>query len=248
MVDVGSVVLLSSEVALRRRLDVTANNLANSETAGFKREQTVFRTIVDRMDDVGTDAGRVMRPIDVGRVHDQRGGAALVTGDPLHAMIEGDGWFGLRTAGGDMAFSRDGRFRLDSDGQLIGAGGLPVLDAGGAAIRIAPEQVRDLKIAGEGMLASGDAEIGRIGVFRPVDEAELVQLGDGLWSGPSAPAAAAASVRLRTGVVEGSNVQAIVETSELIDILRDYQASQTLGGAVDDLRRRAIERLGRAGR
>lgn len=241
--DVGGIVLLSSQTALRRRLDLAANNLANADTAGFRREQTVFRTIVSTMADADGPARAVSYPVDVGRVHDGRAGGFNATGDPLHVMIDGPGWLQLGGPDGPPRYSRAGGLRLAADGALIGPGGLPVRDAAGSPIRV-PADIEGVAIRPDGALVAAGVEIARLGLYAPPD-AEMVQQGDSVWLGPPAPALPPGDVKLRPGGVEASNVQPIVETTELVDIMRDYQASQGLASGLDELRRRGIERLGR---
>ena len=93
------------------------------------------------------------------------------------------------------------------------------------------------------MGASGP--LGRLAVTVFADETSVSPRGDGMMAGSGGRVLAATEVTLTTGGVEGSNVQPIVETSAMIDILRSYQSSQRMTQAMDDMRKSAIERLGR---
>lgn len=244
--DVSTFVLLSSEAALRRRMDVTANNIANLNTTGFKREAPVFREIVDSMNTVPAVPGsgrNVSFVIDMGVTHDTAQGAFQATGNPLDAMIQGEGYFQLRRADGTIAFTRAGHFQVSAAGQLVGSGGHPVMSDTGQPIQVPVDDASRLAIAADGTILGEQGEIGRIGVYRFANEALLTQAGDSLFDGPGAAAVPPGEVELKVGGVEGSNVNAVVESAEMIEIMRSYQTSQRMADNINDIRRRSIGRL-----
>src|SRR6478752_1000961 len=87
--DISSYVLLSQETALRRRLDVAANNMANMSTVGFKREAPVFHEYVETGDAADDPAKKTSFVLDYGTIHDTRAGAFQATGNALDVMIDG---------------------------------------------------------------------------------------------------------------------------------------------------------------
>src|SRR3712207_3773287 len=102
--DIPAYVLLSHEQALRRRLDVIANNMANASTVGFKREQPVFHEYIERSPDAVVDAAKTTSfVLDYGAVHDTAQGSFQATGNPLDVMIEGPGYFSVETPEGGVA-------------------------------------------------------------------------------------------------------------------------------------------------
>src|ERR1700754_463239 len=110
--DVSSFVLLSHEQALRRRLDVAANNMANTNTVGFKREQPLFHEYVEQTADAPIeDAKKTSFVLDFGAVHDATQGAFQATGNPLDVMIDGPGYFSVQTPGG-VAYTRGGLVKV----------------------------------------------------------------------------------------------------------------------------------------
>ncbi len=243
--EIGAIALLSNGMALQRRLDMTANNLANTTTAGFKREQMVFRTIPEAMADAPADQRIAMLPIDVGRIHDTRIGAFSATGGRFDVAIDGDGWFAIAAPGGTR-YTRAGAFRLNESGGLVTTDGLAVLGPGGQPVTVPADAAQRAEVRPDGSIVDGATEVARIGIVRFPDEAQLVQLGDGLWDAPAADAQPAPDARLRPGGIEASNVQPIAETSEMIAVLRNYQTSQRLADGIADLRQRTIERFGRS--
>ena len=90
--DVSSYVLLSHEQALRRRLDIAANNMANANTIGFKREQALFHEYVEQTTGAPlAEAKNTSFVLDYGAIHDTSQGAFQATGNPLDVMIDGPG-------------------------------------------------------------------------------------------------------------------------------------------------------------
>jgi flagellar basal-body rod protein FlgF len=85
---------------------------------------------------------------------------------------------------------------------------------------------------------------GRLTVTTFADERAVVMRGDGLVEGESGTLLPAGETRLRSGGLESSNVQPVAETTAMIQILRAYQSSKRMGDAMDDMRTRAIQRLG----
>src|SRR5882762_6100362 len=128
----GLYVALSAQVALRKRLDTIANNVANMNTAGFRADEVKFQALVDR---AGND--RVAFASTGSDYISRRSGGLTRTDNPLDVAIQGDAWFAIKTPGGN-AYTRDGRLRLLETGTLQNVDGHPVLDAGGTPIVLDP--------------------------------------------------------------------------------------------------------------
>lgn len=244
--DISSYVLLSHEKALQRRLDVTANNMANTSTVGFKREQPVFHEYVEQGGDPAVKAANTTSYVlDYGAIHDTGMGAFQPTGNPLDLMIEGPGYFGVEAPGGGTAYTRAGYVKVLTSGDLATAGGQRLLDAAGKPINVPSDQIATLSIASDGSVTSASGVIGRLGVTVFADEATVSPRGDGLLAGTGGRVLSATETKLSTGGVEGSNVQPIVETTAMVEILRSYQSSQRMSDGIEQMRSRAIDRLGR---
>lgn len=245
--DISSYVLLSQEQALRRRLDVAANNLANMNTVGFKREKPVFREYVEQGETTVTpDAKKTSYVLDYGAVHDATAGAFQLTDNPLDVMIEGPGYLSVEAPGGGTAYTRAGYIKVLESGELATAGGQKLLGEGGKPISVPPESAGRLSITGDGTVMGPDGPLGRLTVT-VFNEANLDPRGDGMMNGREGRELSAAETRLKSGGVEGSNVNAIVETTDMVEILRAYQTSMNLNESMSDLRKKAIDRLGRVG-
>lgn len=245
--DVTTYILVSHAQALRRQLDVGSNNMANSSSAGFRRSDPVFHEYVDKVTGEPQVSGnRASYVLDYGSRLDLSHGSFQPTGSQLDVMVEGEGWLTVQAPTGETAYTRAGRLTVLSSGELATVAGQRVLDEAGRPIRVPPEQRSELAVTADGTVTSPQGPLGRIAITLFGDPAGLTPRGDGLVSGQGGRVLPAAETRLRNGGVEGSNVQPIAETSRLVETLRAYQTSRQMGSDLDDLRRRAIERLGRS--
>ncbi|MFY8140003.1 MAG: flagellar hook-basal body complex protein, partial [Caulobacter sp.] len=170
-------VALSRQMTLRREMDIIANNIANSDTTGFKVEMAMVRTDP-------TDGARMLDGpkslkfvIDDGVIRDFSQGALRRTGGTFDLAIEGQGFFKVETAGGER-FTRDGRFTLGADGRLTTQAGDAVLGAGGE-IAINPED-GEVAISADGVVSQNGEQIGKIDVFAFDDLSSLAKDGDNL--------------------------------------------------------------------
>lgn len=246
--DVSSYVLLSQEQALRRRLDVAANNMANMSTAGFKRERPVFREYVERAEETAVPQARdTAFVLDYGAMHDTKAGAFQATGNPLDVMIDGPGYLSVEAPGGGTGYTRAGFIKVNEAGELTTAGGQRILGEGGRPIAVAPDQMGSLAIGEDGTVSSSTGPVGRIAVTVFDDERALTPSGDGVFTGAGGRELSAADTKLKAGGIEGSNVDPIVETTSMVEILRAYQSSMKISADMDDMRKRAIDRLGKFG-
>jgi flagellar basal-body rod protein FlgF len=244
--DVSSYVLLSHEQALRRRLDDAANNMANASTVGFKREQPLFHEYVEQTAGAPiAEAKNTSFVLDYGAIHDTTQGAFQTTGNPLDVMIDGPGYLSVEMPDGTTAYTRAGFLKVLQSGDLATAGGQRILGEGGRPINIPPDQLAGLTIGPDGSVNGTQGPLGRITVTSFGDEASVVQGGDGFVRGQGGTQLAAADTKFKSGGVEGSNVQPIVETTQMVQIMRSYESSVKMADSIAQMRQRAIERLGR---
>ncbi len=229
-------VALSKHMVLRRQMDVIANNIANMNTTGFKRERSLFATYLQ---DVG-DGSKIAFVRNTGVVSDFSTGPLEVTNNTFDIAIRGNGFFELETPQGPR-FTRGGRFELDADGALVTAQGYPVLADDGFPILTVPEDT-SIIISSDGTVTSEGGEIGRLLVVAFEDTRDLIKLGGGLYA-TEATAQPALDAEVIQGSIEGSNVEPIVEMTRMITLLRSFQNAQKLSDDENELRRRAINAL-----
>ncbi|WP_375689963.1 flagellar basal-body rod protein FlgF [Pseudooceanicola sp. LIPI14-2-Ac024] len=241
-------VALSQLTALERQLDVTANNLANANSNGFKAERVLFESYLyaDGGAEVGDGTNFVL---DRGSYVDETQGALAHTGNPLDLALTGNGWFSYETEDGRRAFGRDGRFVLNDQGDLVTLSGAHVLDAGGAPINLPPDVASAMTITQEGFISGQDGgQLAQIGVFELRDLQRYERIGNGLLAPPPGEQADAIpddQTNILQGSVEMSNVNAVAEVTRLMQIQQAYQRAVNMMNTEDDLKKDLLSRVGK---
>ena len=233
---------LSRQVALRRQLDVVANNIANMNTAGFRGERMLFEAAMERGGMKPSD--KIAFTIDRATFTDFTAGGLKPTDNPYDVALDGDGWFQVQTPDGPR-YTRDGRMRRDVDGQLVNANGFPYLDDNQQPIVIPVDRSR-MEIGTDGLVSADNEMIARLRVVRFESPQALAQTGDVLFDAGDAQPLPAPDARIVQGKVEQSNVQAIAEMSRMMELTRDYQSVTRMMDDGQELLRSAINRLGKS--
>lgn len=233
---------LQSQRVMQRRMDVAANNLANVATGGFKADTLLLEEINDTEAHAELDPYDIRFVRDIGITHDMGQGPIAMTGNPLDVALEGDGFFMVQGPNGPL-YTRDGAFTLTGEGRLVTSEGRAVLSSGGAPIVLDP-QGESPSIGRDGAIRVAGVEAGRIGVASFAAPGALSKVGDNLWDAQGQTPGEFEGVVLQ-GALEGSNVRPVVELTRLIEISRAYQSAARIVSGADELRQRAIERLGR---
>lgn len=223
-----SLVLLSNQAALQRALDVVANNVANSSTNGFKRESVQFDSFLEK-----PESGEAIDfVVDHATYRDTSVGPIAPTGNPLDLAIQGQGYLAVRMPDGTTRYTRSGTLKIDEQGELATLSGLPILSDGGQPITI-PDTTTDLNISGDGFVSARTDngvnlfQLGKIGLVKFKDEQELQAQGNGLYSTKQISTPAEDSTIVQ-GSVEQSNVQPVVEMTDMIKIMRSYEQTANL--------------------
>jgi flagellar basal-body rod protein FlgF len=235
---------LSRQMTLRRELDVVANNIANADTTGFKVEQLLVGEEIGaraRNDNIRPGASFVL---DHGVGRDFGQGSLRQTSRPLDFGIEGEGaFFALKDGQGD-AYTRDGAFTMDPEGKLVTEAGAAVQGDGGDIIL--DPALGEPSVGADGTITQNGQIMGRLTVVRFDTLAALSKGGDGLYRNSSnAQPLEATDARVRQGMLESSNVNPIVEITNLIEIQRAYESISRMIDNTNELSRSAVERLGR---
>ncbi|NRB03702.1 MAG: flagellar hook basal-body protein [Rhodobacteraceae bacterium] len=237
-------VSLSLASQLERSLDMSAHNLANANTAGFKAFHPLLKA---------SSHGAAERQVDFvangGTYLDLTEGALVPTGNPYDLALAGDGWFGVRIEGDQTAYTRHGKFLLDAEGLLKTSHGHSLLDAGGAPIALPQDIGLTVTIMKDGTISTPDGEVlGQVGVFQIDQDQRMSSLGHGVYSptGEEDPQATTEADVVQ-GFIETSNVQSVLELTRLINIQRAYENAMQIVGEDHGLTKQAIERLGRNG-
>ena len=247
--------------ALNTALDVSANNIANINTAGFKGSRVNFQDLlyIERAQPGTENANGDQRPTGLyvglgvkvsGTQQEFSQGAPMVTGNALDVAIEGDGFFRVTVEddlGGGVAYTRAGNFSKNSEGQLVMTNDQgrildPVIQIAPNAesISISANGVVSVKLPGE----TEPTEVGEITLVNFINPAGLEQVGENLWVATAAsgdpvegPPGEDGRGRLKQGFLEASNVD---PTKEMIELIRTQRAfefnSQSIRAADDALR------------
>jgi len=240
---------LSKQMLLERELDITANNLANANTTGFKVEALMSTADPQRAKGMSLGAAPVQFVAGNGVARDFSQGPLQSTGAPLDLAIMGQGFFQISTANGTR-FTRDGRFSTDAQGQLVTQAGDPVLDASGSPITLNPQGGAPT-IGGDGTITqtlpgqTGSQSVGKVGVVSFADMSTLTKEGAGLYSNTTnAPPTPVTGQVLRQGMLESSNVQPIIQVTDMIRISRAYDMISQMMNSTASLSSTAVQRLG----
>ncbi|HXQ47825.1 MAG TPA: flagellar basal-body rod protein FlgF [Caulobacteraceae bacterium] len=241
---------LSNQLLLERELDIAANNLANVNTTGFKVEQLMATPDpATPPTPPGGTPQMILFVADNGVARDFSQGPLQQTDAPLDLAIMGQGFFQIQTANGTR-YTRDGRFAKDNTGRLVTQAGDPVLDASSSPISLNPQGGTPM-IGGDGTITQtvpGQANaqvVGRVGVISFADLSQLSKEGDGYYSESSGQAAQPVTGQvIRQGMLEASNVQPIVQVTDLIRISRAYDMVANMMNSTATLSDTAVQRLG----
>lgn len=241
------------------RQDVTANNLANVSTVGFKRDLAAFRArdaeAVDAM--AGGDLSHALLDRLGGGVFvqpmgfDPANGGIEPTGNTLDVAIEGRGFFVVRTVKDgqtSLKLTRDGRLTVDASGRLItSSGGHALLGEGGQPLMVDP--AKPLEIDTRGVVRQAGNEIGRLRLADVSHASGLQRDEGGLFDLPAAQinAAPPAAARIHQGHVERSNADPIREMLSMIEATRAITNNATMIRHHDTVLDRAANVLGRVG-
>lgn len=237
-------IALSRQDTLRRQMDVVANNIANMNTSGFKSERVLFTEYMEQ-----PQRGEKLSFVqDFGMMRDVKPGSLTVTGNPYDVALRGPGYFAVETNNGPR-YTRGGAWQVTDDRTLVDQNGLPVLDDAGARITI-PQNAVAFRVKGDGTIeiegAPGqpDQRVGKLKVVTFADEQELRQLGSGLFA-TTQDEQPVATPQVAQASIENSNVQPIIEMTQMIEVLRQYQSNQKILESEHDRQTTAIRSLGR---
>ena len=235
-------IALSRLVAQQRSMDVTANNIANADTPGYKTERVLFSDWLSRQSGTGIAPGdRVLAYTqDRATYRDSQAGALSQTGNPLDIALSGNGFFTVQTQAG-LRLTRAGRFSLLPDGTIADINGNALLDTAGKPLQLAAGDT-DISIAGDGTVSTRTGQIGKIGVVAPNDPNQMRAEGGRLFD-PQGPTTPVTTGQVVQGAVENSNVQPVLEMTRMMNELREFQYVTQFVQAESDREQGAIDKI-----
>src|SRR5690606_39153458 len=236
------------------KLQAIANNLANVNTVGFKRDRVVFEDLFYRVErQPGAETGEdTMAPsgVQLGNGTRLEGtqkvfttGNIQTTNQALDVAITGAGFLQVQRPDGETAYTRAGQLSVNADGRLVNVQGVPLLPE-----IVVPENATSVTIAENGLVSAVVAgsntptELGQITLASFVNPTGLLAVGDNLYLETAASGTPNEGVpgeeglgKLKQGALEGSNVQVVEEMVEMIAAQRTYEMNTKVLSAADNM-------------
>jgi flagellar basal-body rod protein FlgF/flagellar basal-body rod protein FlgG len=218
-VDSGLYAACSGLMARTQALDIVANNLANLNTAGYKRETEFYEALTAAMQG-GGKLGALNTAINQygvlsGQSFVMSPGNLNRTGNPLDVALQGDGFFVVKGPQG-MLYSRNGKFMVDQAGHLITSEGYPVLGVGGP-ITLPPGKA---SVGDDGTISVAGTMVAKLQVVQFPAKTQLQAESGSNFSAPAGAATVVATPHVREGFLEGSNVDPVSEEVNLVTLQR----------------------------
>jgi flagellar basal-body rod protein FlgF len=238
----GLYVGISSQIALERRLNTIADNMANMNTVGFRSTEVKFDEVMTKtQNDLNAKVAFVTQGNDY---LSGRNGELQQTGNALDFAVKGDAWFSLQTPAGQV-LTRDGRFTMLETGELVSIKGFPVLDAGGAAIQLNRAGGEPV-VGNDGTIRQDGQQVATLGLFTAdVSQGYLRYENSGIipTTAPQ-PVIDDFKVGVTQGYIEQSNVNGIGEMTQLIQVNRAFEGISSLMRDTEAQLNEAIKTLG----
>jgi len=233
------------------RQSVLANNLANASTGGFKHDLTLVRErqVASREDAVRPDwSNRVLDDLTGGSLvaptwTSFQQGTIETTGRRLDVALDGEGFFTVQD-GDAVRYTRDGRFSLNAQGELITAAGQKALDENGAVIVVPAAARSKVSITPDGDVRSPEAVFGRLAIVDFEDKSLLRKVGGNVFEALGAEPNEARAT-LRSEAVEQSTVDPMKAMVSMIEVNRAYEMNATMIGLADSTLGRAVNDIAR---
>lgn len=250
--------------ALIEQNDSIANNIANVNTVGFKKQSLVFKNIYDSnvsQESKSTDETRSVGELSIGSqvqklTYDFSQGALDKTGNTFDLAIEGDGFFKIQDQSGEISYTRNGSFTLNNNGNLVTKDGAAVLDDKGKAIKINTKgvvmrSINDVTINEDGQIQlsndQNSIKMQKVGVYDFANKEDIVYLGGSRFKPADIttnPELKAEKFGLQQGSLEMSNANVVNEMIKTISTSRNYEALSKLVKSSGD----SLEQVMRVGR
>jgi len=211
---------LSRQMVLDHAMTMVADNVANANTTGYRAQNPMFQEYISKE---RYDKNNLSMVYDMGQYDTTQPGTIQVTGNPYDVALNGPGFIAVKTPSGEMQYTRSGNFTVNNNNELVTSSGFKVSGPGGDVIAI-PTSAKEVKITDQGEVSADGNTVGRIGIFEFDNLQDLKPAGNNLYSAPT-PGRPATETKMIQGSLEGSNVNAIQETTRMIEILRTYQST-----------------------
>lgn len=241
-------------LAMQTQIDTTANNIANVNTMGYKKSRAEFADLMYKVmtyagtstsdttkSPTGIEVGLGVRPTAINKIFSE--GSLKQTDNPLDLAITGKGFIKMQLPNGTEVYSRNGSLKIDQNGTLVNSDGYTVIPE-----VVIPTDATNITIGTDGIVSvtvSGQAQatqVGQISLTNFINPAGLHAMGDNLFVETDSSGQPVEGTpgdnglgSIRQGFVELSNVQLVVELTDLITGQRAYDANSKVITTSDDM-------------
>ena len=243
----------------QRRLDVISNNIANSNTTGYKKmgvtSQSFSQELAVRVDDdsdgyLVKDIGDVSLGVKIGETYtDFSQGGFRETGNAYDVALEGDGFFTISTTDKSgtehIRYTRDGSFTVTRDGYLVTKDGDFVLGTNNQRIQIPGADTADVSMDSLGNVYANEVLVGRLQIVDFQNKDALSLYGENMFEALPEAGMVASTALTRQGYLETSNVNVINEMVSMITITRAYETNQKMMQTIDSTLDKAVNEIGK---
>lgn len=229
-------ITLSNQVSRASELKVLSNNVANAKTTGYEQDRLLFRDLNHPESRLKTNSyvytNSVYRP--------EEQGDLKATGRNLDIAVVGRGYFKVLTPRGER-YTLNGQLFVSNQNELVTKDGYPIASIDDQAILIPPE-AEIIEIVEDGTVYVDVEETGRIGVFTFPKNFALAKEGNSLYSANIVPTIED-DYSVVSGALRASNVNMASSMSELVELQRSYEMTNSLMTELNDLDKQAVEKI-----
>jgi flagellar basal-body rod protein FlgF len=225
-------------------LDLLANNIANTETSGYKTDREFYSLYTSAEAMTADSPDPSMLPVIEKNYTDFSQGNMNATSNPLDFGIQGKGFFAVDAPGG-TSYSRNGSFHLSAAGAIVNANGYTVRDVTGKPITVNP--ALPITVTADGSVLQSGQSVGQIALvdFAPGD---LVKQGNTMFRPANANVKPVpATGQIQQGKVEGSNVGSSESAVRLVSVMRQFEMLQKAVNIAGEMDRKSISELAKTG-
>lgn len=232
----GIYIAVSGAIQKQRDMDISAQNIANANTTGFKKERISFKDSLIPVDNNQSNIpdGRSMTETS-SIMTDFTSGSIMRTGNPLDIAINGEGFFSLE----GNYYTRNGNFTIDTEGNIVTQDGRKVLGSGG------PVNVQGgkVEISGSGEIFVDNIPVDTLKIVDFKDKSVLLKQSGSVFI--TGQAGEEINPQISQGHLESSNVEAVREMIQMIRTMREFESYQKMISSFDEAASKTINELGK---
>ena len=222
-------------------LDMLANNLANTETGGYKTDREFYNLYVSAEATAGENGSAATLPVVERPWTDFSQGALRATGGALDLALSGKGFFAVDGPSGSL-FTRSGSFRVSTAGSLVTTEGYPVRTVSGQSLSVQPTGA--VEISPDGTVSQDGPTLGQLQIADFADTSSLVKQGISYFRS-AAESQPASGAQVEQGKLESSNVGAAESAVRLVSVMRQFEMLQKAATLGSQMNREAVEEVAR---